>query len=140
MSKFISHRGNLSGPDKSLENNPIHIAKLKGLDYHIEIDLWVVNNQLFLGHDEPEYKISEDFLKYKNFWIHCKNLEALDWCQGELFLPNYFWHENDRYCLTSHKYIWTYPGNPEPKYGAIVDLGRDWKEKGYKGFVCSDYE
>lgn len=138
--KFISHRGNLSGPDNNCENNPAHITMLTDLNYHVEIDLWAADGNLFLGHDEPFYKITKGFLNYESFWVHCKNLEALNWCQQSLSLPNYFWHENDKYCLTSHEYIWTYPGNPEPKRGVIVDLDKDWKTKGYKGFVCSDYE
>ena len=29
---------------------------------------------------------------------------------------NYFWHQNDKFTLTSKGYIWTFPGN---KYSAI---------------------
>ena len=75
-------------------------------DIDCEIDVWVFNEDYFLGHDEPQYQVDYHFLCKKGLWIHCKNLDALD------YLPissNYFWHEEDSYTLTSKKFIWTYP-------------------------------
>lgn len=111
--RLISHRGVLFGPDSDVENNPIEIENCITLGYDVEIDLRVIGRELFLGHDEPTYKISiEWLLQYcDHLWIHCKNKEAL----SEMFdfnLFNYFWHDSDDYTLTSKSYIWTYPGKP----------------------------
>ena len=57
---LIAHRGNVSGPRTEFENNPIYIDKAIELGYDVEIDVWFVNNKLFLGHDEPQYKIDDE--------------------------------------------------------------------------------
>lgn len=113
--KFISHRGNISGKNTDEENRPSAILNAISLGYDCEIDLWLENNKLYLGHDYPEYLIREDFLKeFKDFlWIHCKNLEAFLWCARLTHKKcfNYFWHETDKITLTSFAIIWAYPGN-----------------------------
>lgn len=107
--KYIAHRGLFNGPDINLENRPrqVELAILNG--YDCEVDLWLIDTQLFLGHDYPDYLIPYEWLLNKPLWIHAKNLEALR------FLTNtsltYFWHETDKFTLTSNNYIWTYPGN-----------------------------
>ena len=53
--KLISHRGNLYGKDELLENNPKHI---KNLNIDVEVDVWYIKSNLFLGHDFPKYKIT----------------------------------------------------------------------------------
>lgn len=104
---IISHRGNTIGSNPSNENRPDIILKTLE-DFDCEIDLWVINNNLFLGHDEPQYAINEDFLSNKGLWIHAKNIEALDFLNGKKL--NYFWHQEDKATITSLGYIWCYPG------------------------------
>ena len=62
--KFISHRGNVNGPNPELENKPEQILKCldEGLD--VEVDVWVFGNKLYLGHDEPLTEITLSFLLY----------------------------------------------------------------------------
>jgi hypothetical protein len=107
--RYIAHRGLFNGPDKLLENRPeqIELALQKG--YDCEVDLWVVNSECWLGHDGPQYLINESFLNHIGLWIHAKNLAALRWLRNTSL--NYFWHENDKFTLTSHNWIWTNPGN-----------------------------
>ena len=42
-----------------------------------------------------------------NFWCHAKNLDALN--RLLKIGVNCFWHENDKYTLTSNRIIWTFP-------------------------------
>ncbi len=107
---LISHRANLFGPDKTLENHPLQIMYVMNMGYEVEIDVWVVNNKIFLGHDFPEHEINLEFLFDNRLWCHAKNLEAL---QLMLSHPKIhcFWHENDKVTLTSKNYVWTFPGN-----------------------------
>jgi len=143
----IAHRGNLTGPDSKKENTPnqIKLAIKKGFD--VEIDLWVLKDKLYLGHDIPQYKISYRFLSdYQNhLWIHCKNIEAL------LFLKNrnsafanfnYFWHENDKVTLTSKGILWCYPGTYVIG-GITVNCRPDWqlavKQNPNILGICTDY-
>jgi hypothetical protein len=109
--KLIAHRGNINGPNKELENSPNQILNTLSLGYDCEIDVHLINNNLYLGHDEPQYSIDINFLleNKDKLWIHCKNMEALVFL-NEYKELNIFWHENDKYTLTSKNYIWSYIG------------------------------
>ena len=109
---LISHRGNTNGRFESYENEPSYIDKAMSIGYDVEIDVWFINGQLFLGHDNPQYGV--DFRWFRDrisrIWVHCKNIEAVNFfreCQYEI---NYFWHENDTITLTSFNFIWAFPG------------------------------
>lgn len=109
---YIAHRGLYLGPDKEKENHPDQISLALEQDYDCEIDVHVVNNKLYLGHDEPIYEVDEYWLRNSRFWIHAKNKETLLWfykCKNWKY--NYFWHENDQYTLTSKGFIWTHPNS-----------------------------
>lgn len=135
----ISHRGNIDGANKFLENNPLHIQTLLNLNIQVEIDVWFEDSLILLGHDEPQHTVSLDFLRQNGLWCHAKNLNALH-CMLEQSIKNCFWHQEDNYTLTSNGTIWAYPGQPTTTNTIIVDTSRDWKTKEYscKG-VCVDY-
>jgi len=109
--KFISHRGNLTGPLPDLENSPEFIvdAILKGFD--VEVDLRKKGEKLFLGHDFCQYEIKESFLsQHKDqLWIHCKDLPSLKWLLSNDSTYNFFWHQGDDFSITTSGHIWTYP-------------------------------
>jgi hypothetical protein len=106
---IVSHRGNLYGPDHSVENTPdqIELVISKGID--VEIDVRLVDGVWFLGHDFPQYKIEESFLKQNesHLWCHAKNIEALEKLRD--IGMHCFWHDQDKYTLTSKGIIWAYP-------------------------------
>ena len=110
MTKLIAHRGNIYGPNKTDENKIEYIINAINNKYDCEIDIWKIDNNLFLGHDEPTYLTDIQFLlKYSDkLWIHCKNIQALSYLSKFTEL-NVFWHENDQYTLTSKQFIWSYP-------------------------------
>jgi hypothetical protein len=143
--KYIAHRGLIDGPNKELENRPEQIKAVLGMGYDCEVDLWRIGQKWFLGHDEPQYEVDEDFVKLDGLWIHCKNLAALYMLSTSTdFLYTFFWHQNDDFTLTSDGYIWTYPDKdlsnisiavmPElfPKYWEYI------KQVEIAG-VCTDY-
>ena len=134
----IAHRGNVDGPSHQ-ENRPSYLREAIDRGYDIELDLWKVNNILWLGHDAPQYPIPEDFLIEVGHaaWIHCKNLEALDYLVNHLPQLNFFWHQEDSYTLTSQGYIWAYPGMPVTSKSIIVDLDNSGSHDVLG--VCSDY-
>tara|TARA_R100001224_G_scaffold75276_2_gene46325 strand:+ start:914 stop:1342 length:429 start_codon:yes stop_codon:yes gene_type:complete len=106
---LISHRGNLNGRTNQ-ENKPDYIKKALYTGFDVEVDVWYVNNEYYLGHDSPQYKIEESFLQNANLWCHAKNIQAL----YQMKLNNSihcFYHESDKVTLTSKGYIWTYPNN-----------------------------
>ena len=73
---LISHRGNIDGPNPKMENKPEYVQKALDLGYDVEIDVWLIDGNFFLGHDEPQYKIERSFLQNKKLWCHAKNIEA----------------------------------------------------------------
>jgi hypothetical protein len=138
--KLIAHRGNTTGPNPAQENHPNYLLLTLSKGYDCEVDVRYINNEFFLGHDTPDYKIDISFLlEHKDrFWIHCKNFEAFD----ELIQIkelNIFWHENDHYTLTSHQYIWAHP-NAKTSERSIIVMP-EWHnflyDKGYG--ICTDY-
>ena len=142
---LISHRGNISGKKLDKENHPDYIIRAVKNYFNVEIDMRFIDDKWFLGHDEPQYEIAEDFIQNMAnsgvLWCHAKNGEALNrLVSDEKYRSwNYFWHQEDDYTLTSNGYMWTYPGKkllnnsicvlPEAvNYDTIDCIG-----------VCSDY-
>ena len=115
---YIAHRGLINGPDKNKENHPSQIKEALSKGYDAEVDVWFKDGDWFLGHDGPTYKINFEFLESKGLWIHAKNLSALYVLSGTFL--NYFWHQEDDFTLTSHRYIWTYPGKQLTKDSICV--------------------
>jgi hypothetical protein len=103
--RIISHRGNLNGINPELENNPEHILRICE-EHEVEVDAWYIDEEWFLGHDEPLYSIDETFFN-DQMWIHCKNLAACSKLQQSHL--NWFWHESDKITITSKGFIWCYP-------------------------------
>ena len=107
----IAHRGNTEGSVFEQENDPNYVNEALEQGYDSEIDVWVQDNNIFLGHDGPKYPINRDWLldRADKLWCHAKNIEKLNF-----LLPwgkiNCFWHQTDYYTVTSKKYIWAFPG------------------------------
>ena len=136
---FISHRGNISGPNKKDENKFEYIKNALNLGFDVEIDIWYYKNNFYLGHDEPIFKVNKFFLLNKKLWCHAKNLEAL--LNLKKIKANYFWHQKDDYVLTSSGYLWTYPGKKLSKASIYVlpeNLKKFFNPLIYKG-ISSDY-
>ena len=136
---LISHRGNIDGPNPKLENSPeyIQLAMEKGFD--VEVDVWYKDNNWWLGHDEPTYKVPLDFFFHGSMWIHAKNIEAL--CRFEPWGLNAFWHQNDDYTLTGSNYIWAYPNKLVPEGFKTIAVMPEWHDTDISKFegICSDY-
>ena len=136
--KVIAHRGNLKGPNPERENSPEYLLEAIKAGYDCEVDVWYDNNnQLYLGHNNPQYKIDHTFLNNERFWCHAKNLEAL-----EYMLVNdihCFWHEHDERTLTSKGFIWTYP-KQETNFKSIICMinPEDTAPKDCYG-ICTDW-
>ncbi len=138
----IAHRANLNGPDKSTENLPKQIELCISKNFECEIDVWYINETLFLGHDEPQYEIPLSFLLNlkDKLWCHCKHLESFEYLLS-LKVLNCFYHQTDDYVLTSKGWIWVYPGKNVPNKGIVVMP--EWSDHKYYqthiGGICTDY-
>jgi hypothetical protein len=141
---LISHRGNIFGKNPEKENSPEYIIDALSLGYDVEIDIWYLNGRYFLGHDNPTYEVAKDFIndiKDKS-WFHCKNEAALSTIGDDFDQINFFWHESDKYTLTSMGYIWSFPGEKIVKNSIILfpeNYPDNKNEILLSSGICSDY-
>jgi hypothetical protein len=138
---LIAHRGNINGPMESWENEPTYIDLAISKGYDVEIDVWYKDGVLWLGHDKPQY--GGDFKWFidrkTKLWVHCKNIEAINYFKNTQYDFNYFWHETDTVTLTSLKYIWAYP-NKQPIENSIAVMPEIHDDDISKCIgICSDY-
>ena len=138
---LISHRGNINGEIIEFENHPNYIDDTLSMGYDVEVDIWKVNDKFYLGHDTFQYEIDISWIddRAHKLWVHCKNIEVLEFLNKYNYDINYFWHENDTVTLTSKNYIWAYPGKQSIKNSIAVmpEINND-SIVSCKG-VCSDY-
>jgi hypothetical protein len=144
---IISHRGNLNGRNSEQENCPLYIEAAISIGYDVEVDVWESFGKLYLGHDCPCYEVDRSWFKNHQqvLWCHAKNDSALEQML-EMGL-HCFWHENDRFTITSKGVPWCYPNNflksgvtvvleskcnavlPFDVYGVCTDHPTTWKGK-----------
>ena len=144
--RIISHRGNISGPGKR-ENHPEQIDLCIESGYECEVDLWLKDDTLLLGHDFGEYPINLKWLRDRenSLWVHCKNGDALTYLnESNNHKINFFWHESDRYTLTSSNNVWVYPGR-QLFPGSVAVLPELWLNEDRSSeisrcfAICTDY-
>ena len=137
---YISHRGNILGPNPEQENSLSYIQYAIDLGFDCEIDVNLIDSCLYLGHDSPQYKIDLNWLidRKSKLWVHCKNLESISFLSFINDL-NYFWHEKDKVTLTRKGYIWAYPGM-QPVKNSIAVLPELYNDSLIDCIgVCTDY-
>lgn len=111
----IAHRGNYAGKNESRENRVDYITEALDAGYSVEVDVHFIENQLWLGHDEPQEKIDIEFLENPLLWVHSKNLAAM-FVLWPMPLVNTFWHDKDAFTVTSKGFRWS---------DALQDMTRD---------------
>jgi len=117
---IISHRGNIRGPVPDKENRPSYIDCAIGNGYHVEIDVRSIDGELWLGHDEPQYKVDHNWLDKRRhyLWLHCKNLEAAKECWSY----HSFCHTEDPFTYTSTGKIWLHDISMKIDQNVIIPL------------------
>ena len=139
---YIAHRGNINGPNHIDENKPEYLIDAITKGYHVETDLWVIDNILYLGHDSPQYKININFLLDIKDWLfcHCKNIDALYYLIKNHSDIECFFHDGDECVLTSKKKIWNYPGTKQTSLTICVmpEMAEQLIDTNCYG-VCSDF-
>jgi len=139
---LISHRGNINGRADLLENQPNYIDGALNAGFDVEADVWMVDDNLYLGHDAPQYSIDAEWLSTRAhaLWVHCKNIKAVEFFHKiHKDSIHYFWHETDTITLTSKHYIWAFPGK-QPIKNSISVMPEIYNEDVVECIgVCSDY-
>jgi hypothetical protein len=143
--KLISHRGNIVGPNPSRENSPSYIDIAISAGYEVEVDINYKNGIFYLGHDTPDFEISEKWMieRRENIWLHCKNLEAAIQLSKISNNLQFFCHTSDPYVLTSTNHIWVHDLKMNIGDNCIIPLLNEIDIKEYNSgvvyAVCTDY-
>lgn len=141
--KIISHRGNILGPNPTEENKPSYLDAAISQGFDVEVDVRVIDDKIYLGHDDPVYEVGMDWLLERRYslWIHCKNLKATS-----LLAPGFrcFGSISDPFCFMTQGYVWLNDVEVEPMDNCIVPLLHVDDIKRYKFMgkpwgVCTDY-
>lgn len=143
---LIAHRGNCSGLNPERENTHDYIDEAIERGYDVEIDIWSWNDVLWLGHDEPQYPVDQEWLlnRKDKLWIHCKDFKSLD-----LFMDSalrFFYHEKENYtAIMGSSNIWAH-NLQEVNSRCIIpllslnDITKYTSDKYGKCYgICSDY-
>ena len=134
---YISHRGNIFGPNKKNENKIDYIKNALNHGFEVEVDIRFKDNKFFLGHDHNQQEVDKGFLLNKKIWCHAKTMEALS--ALEKINAHFFWHQEDDYTITSKGYIWTYPGKKLlSKSICVLPEKKNYEEINCVG-ICSDF-
>ena len=138
--KIISHRGNVRGPIPDKENRPSYIDCAIGNGYDVEIDLRIIDGELWLGHDVPQYKVEHSWLQPRKeyLWIHCKDLAAAKEC----WAYQSFCHMGDPYTYTSTGKIWLHDLSMKIDNNVIIPLIDDIDYSPMNGdpyAICTDH-
>jgi hypothetical protein len=142
--KIISHRGNIEHPKYNLENQPDYILEAIHKGYDVEIDVRTKDNELFLGHDTPDYKIDISWLnKYRdNIWIHAKTFESLEILLDKNNLRIFYHQKEDHTIINNCNLIWSHDIKAATQKSIIPLLGiediKNFKYKPVHG-ICTDY-
>ena len=134
---YISHRGNISGPNEKFENKIDYIQNALDKGYDVEVDVRFENDSFFLGHDYNQVEVNKNFLLNKKIWCHAKTKDALS--ALEKIKAHHFWHQEDDYTITSKGFIWTYPAKSLLTSSiCVLPEIANYKEINCLG-ICSDY-
>ncbi len=149
---IFAHRNNTS--EDYAENSKDGILRCIELGYGAEIDIWVKNKKLYLGHDEYNLtEIEEDFLSQydESLLIHCKNKKAVKFFMDSDKWFQWFVHDQDCFSFTNQGLLICYGIKP-PKLNryrsltskstvdCIVMLPERFSIEVPKGYsVCTDY-
>jgi hypothetical protein len=137
--EYISHRGNIKGVSRQEENSPAYIEQAIKRGYSVEVDVWKIGDDLYLGHDSPSHLVSLEFLKKhaRDLYLHCKNHDAFEYFHEDGF--EIFWHTEEDFCLTSRGRVWAKPNACKIKNRIEVQLTYDKNFNTADLFgICSD--
>jgi hypothetical protein len=93
---YISYQGIFDGSNYEDANTPKQIGKALSAGFSVNIDVWRIDNKLFVGNNQPTIEVTERYIQGNRFWINAKNADMQDWIetQSSRLYPNYFWFQS----------------------------------------------
>jgi len=92
---YISYQGIFNGSDYEDANTPKQIGKALSAGFSVNIDVWRIDNKLYVGNNQPTIEVTEKYIQGNRFWINAKNTDMQTWIatQPPRLYPNYFHFE-----------------------------------------------
>jgi len=143
--KLISHRGNTNAIIPDSENKKEYIDNAIRLGYDVEVDIWMVDNMLFLGHDEPQYEVELNWLMERktSLWIHTKNFQALNYLIDKGV--RIFYHQQEEQTIINNcNVIWSHDLDNTSDKSIIPLLSLESLRNNHQQYkhvygICSDF-
>ncbi len=121
---YIAYRGLFEGENSETEDTPDQIGKAFNAGFSAMVDVWRVDNKLYLGATQPLIEVTEKYLQGPYFWINCRNQDMYDWItvQSIKKYPHYFYNNDPSipYVTTNEGYLWTYQTKPVNNLSIMV--------------------
>jgi hypothetical protein len=144
--KLISHRGNIDGLLPGLENTCPYIQRAINSGYDVEVDVRLIGDKLFLGHDHPDHEVSFGWLidRKDYLWVHAKNFGAL----SHLIDQNLrvFYHQQEAHTIINNcNLIWSHDLSEANEKSIIPllsqeDIANYYQDNGSDvAGICSDF-
>jgi hypothetical protein len=140
---LISHRGNISGVLPEKENSPEYIDLAIRSGYSVEMDVRLIGNNLFLGHDTPDYPVTIDWLidRTQYLFVHTKNFGALSHLIDSGLKT--FYHQREAHTIINNcNLIWSH-NLAEANWKSIIPLLSREDFSKFNGNdvagICSDF-
>ena len=141
---LIAHRGNINQVIPERENAPDYIDEAIAQGYEVEMDVRLIDGKLFLGHDNPDYEVSLQWLLDRNgsLWVHTKNFAALQYLiDHDLRI---FYHQMENHTIINNcNLIWSHDLAEANEKSIIpllsmADISKNPIPKNVYG-ICSDF-
>jgi hypothetical protein len=89
---YISYQGIYDGQNYEDANTPKQINKALGKGFSCLINVWRVDNKLYVGTEQPVIEVTEKYIQGPRFWINAVNEDMQTWIatQSSTLYPNYF--------------------------------------------------
>jgi hypothetical protein len=104
--QVIAHRANLNGPCEH-ENQPEAIRDCLAHGFGVELDLWTLDGEHWLGHYAPKFRIDLDEFDIDGVYFHLKTPHI-----PRVRTADAFAIDRDPYAVTMRGRIWTNYGQP----------------------------
>ena len=76
---YISYQGIYDGKDYEYANTPDQINKALRAGFSCNIDVWRIDNKLYVGNRQPTIEVTDKYIQGNRFWINAKNTDMENW-------------------------------------------------------------
>jgi hypothetical protein len=94
---YIAYQGIYDGTNFQDANTPDQIGRAFNHGFSCMVDVWRVDDQIYLGTDQPLIPVTAEYLRGNRFWLNASNADMYTWLQSQppKLYPNYFQFSND---------------------------------------------